>query len=169
MTSPPDEPRLTHLDERGAAHMVDVAGKQPSARKAVARAAVRMTPDTASLLAEGGLAKGDALAVARVAGLMAAKQTPTLVPLCHPIALSSVTVDLDVDIESGTVAIVATTQTHDRTGVEMEAMTAASVAALTVYDMVKSVERGVRIDGVELLLKTGGRTGTWSRGSPGTP
>ena len=149
--------------------MVDVAGKQPSVRKAVARAAVRMTPDTAELLAQGGLAKGDALAVARVAGIMAAKQTPTLVPLCHPIALSSVTVDVDVDVGAGTVEIVATTQTHDRTGVEMEAMTAASVAALTVYDMVKGVERGVRIDGVELLLKTGGRTGTWTRDSSGTP
>ena len=165
MTNTNDAPqeRLTHLDDSGAAHMVNVGDKPTSERRAVARGVVRMRPRTASLLVEGGLPKGDALAVARIAGIMAAKQTPSLVPLCHPIALSSVTVDFDVDAHAGVVEIRASTATRDRTGVEMEAMTAASVAALTVYDMVKGVERGVSIGPIELMTKTGGRSGVWTR------
>jgi cyclic pyranopterin monophosphate synthase len=127
----------------------------------VARATVTMSPTTAQLLAEGTLPKGDALAVARVAGIMAAKQTPQLVPLCHPVALSSVTVDLDVDAAAGTVRIVAEATTTDRTGVEMEALTAVTVAGLTVYDMVKGVERGVRIADIGLVAKEGGVSGAW--------
>ena len=157
--------RLTHLDEAGRAHMVDVGEKPPTSRRAVARAVVQMAPDTARLLADDRLPKGDALAVARVAGIMGAKQTPALIPLCHPIALSSVGVDLDVDTDAGLATVIATTSTTDRTGVEMEAMTAAAVAALTVYDMVKGVERGVRIAAVELVEKSGGRSGEWRRGA----
>lgn len=143
--------------------MVDVGAKPVTARRAVAEAHLVMSRRTAELLAEGGLPKGDALAVARVAGIMAAKQTPTLIPLCHPVRVSSVTVDLEVRSEEGTVVITAVAGTEDRTGVEMEAMTAATVAALTLYDMVKGVERGVRIAGIALLEKTGGRSGHWHR------
>lgn len=145
--------------------MVEVGSKEVTSRVAIARATVHMTPSTASLLSDGALAKGDALAVARVAGIMAAKQTPSLIPLCHAVALSSVSVDFDVDTQGGDVEIVATAATVDRTGVEMEAMTAAAVAALTLYDMVKSVERGVRIGGVELREKRGGRSGHWVPGA----
>ena len=158
---------LTHLDEAGRAHMVDVGEKAVTHRRALARAVVAMSPETAGLLADGALPKGDALAVARVAGIMGAKQTSTLVPLCHPIGLSSVTVDLHVDAEAGTVTILAETVTTDRTGVEMEALTAASVAGLTLYDMVKGVERGVRIAGIELVEKHGGASGSWTRGEAG--
>jgi cyclic pyranopterin phosphate synthase len=152
---------LTHLDEQGNARMVDVGAKPATERVAVARADVALSPDTLALVREGRAAKGDVLAVARVAGIMAAKKTPDLIPLCHPIMLSSVEVDFDF-ADSG-IAIRATARTTGPTGVEMEAMTAASVAALTIYDMVKGVERGVTITGVRLVHKSGGKSGTWER------
>ena len=154
---------LTHLDEAGRARMVDVAGKDVTAREAVATAVLRMTPETAAVLADGRLPKGDAVAVARVAGIMAAKRTPELIPLCHPIGLTSVTIDVEVDREAGTATVTATTTTTDRTGVEMEAMTAASVAALTLYDMVKGIERGATIEQVRVESKRGGKSGDWTR------
>ncbi|CAN5681845.1 cyclic pyranopterin monophosphate synthase MoaC [soil metagenome] len=168
MTCPePTEPALTHLNQRGHARMVDVGAKQVTQRQAVASAEVRLSPATARLLAEGGLPKGDALATARLAGIMAAKRTPDLIPLCHVIALSAVEVDVDVDVESGLVKITATARAADRTGVEMEALVAASTAALTIYDMTKSVERGAVIEHVRLEHKTGGKSGDWSRDAQG--
>jgi cyclic pyranopterin monophosphate synthase len=155
--------RLTHLDEHGDARMVDVGGKPVTARRAVARAVVRMTPKTARTVAAGDAPKGDVLGVARIAGIMAAKKTGELIPLCHPMGLDHVDVDGVVDVEAGTVTITASASVTARTGVEMEAMTAASVAALTVYDMVKGVERGVAIEEVVLLEKSGGTSGTWRR------
>jgi len=155
--------RLTHLDEHGDARMVDVGGKPVTARRAVARATVRMTPETARIVAAGDAPKGDVLGVARIAGIMAAKKTGELIPLCHPMGLDHVDVDGVVDVEAGTVTITASASVTARTGVEMEAMTAASVAALTVYDMVKGVERGVAIEEVVLLEKSGGASGTWRR------
>jgi cyclic pyranopterin phosphate synthase len=155
--------RLTHLDEHGDARMVDVGGKPVTARRAVARATVRMTPETARIVAAGDAPKGDVLGVARLAGIMAAKKTGELIPLCHPMGLDHVDVDGAVDVDAGTVTITASASVTARTGVEMEAMTAASVAALTVYDMVKGVERGVAIEEVVLLEKSGGASGTWRR------
>ncbi|MDX6701476.1 MAG: cyclic pyranopterin monophosphate synthase [Baekduia sp.] len=155
--------RLTHLDEHGDARMVDVGDKPATARRAVARATVRMTPQTARLVADGDAPKGDVLGTARIAGILAAKRTGELIPLCHPIGIDHVDVDGVVDVDAGTVTITATAGVTARTGVEMEAMTAASVAALTVYDMVKGVERGVSIEQVVLLEKSGGRSGTWRR------
>ncbi|MBA2508174.1 MAG: cyclic pyranopterin monophosphate synthase MoaC [Nocardioidaceae bacterium] len=162
----PDDPLgqrrgLTHLDEQGAARMVDVSSKDVTVRTAVATAKVLISAEVARLLRGEGVPKGDALGVARVAGIMAAKKTPSLVPLCHPIAISRVDVDLDVDDDAVTVrALVGTT---DRTGVEMEALTAVSVAALTVIDMVKGVDRAASIEHVRLESKAGGRTGSWQR------
>jgi cyclic pyranopterin phosphate synthase len=157
-----DEPaRLTHVDASGAARMVDVSGKEASARVAVATGVVRTTPEVIGLLRDNGLKKGDALGVARVAGIMAAKRTPDLVPLCHPLAISGVTVDLVVTDDA--VEIVATVRTSDRTGVEMEALTAVSVAALTVVDMVKAVDKGAVITDVRVEQKTGGKSGDWTR------
>jgi cyclic pyranopterin phosphate synthase len=155
--------RLTHLDEQGDARMVDVGGKPVTERRAVARAVVRMSPETAKVVAEGDAPKGDVLGTARIAGVMAAKKTGELIPLCHPIGLDHVDVDAAIDAAAGTVTLTATAGVTARTGVEMEAMTAAAVAALTVYDMVKGVERGVAIEEVVLLEKTGGRSGTWRR------
>jgi cyclic pyranopterin phosphate synthase len=155
--------RLTHLDEHGDARMVDVGGKPVTERRAVARAIVKMTPETARIVAAGDAPKGDVLGVARIAGIMAAKKTGELIPLCHPMGLDHVDVDGTVDVEAGTVTITASAGVTARTGVEMEAMTAASVAALTVYDMVKGVERGVAIEEVVLLEKSGGASGTWRR------
>lgn len=154
---------LTHLNERGEARMVDVGAKPVTARTAVATATVRMTPATAASLDEGGLPKGDAVAVARVAGIMAAKRTADLIPLCHPIALTSVDIDITVDTEQGVATVTATTQTSERTGVEMEALTAAAVAALTLYDMIKGVERGAVVESVQLERKSGGVHGDWER------
>lgn len=151
--------RLTHLDERGAARMVDVGGKDVTERTAVATCRVELAPATAALLADGALPKGDAIALARVAGIQAAKRTSELIPLCHQLALTAVTVDLDVDRQSGSVTITATATARDRTGVEMEALTAVSVAALTVYDLVKAVQRDASITDVHLVSKTGGRSG----------
>jgi cyclic pyranopterin phosphate synthase len=156
------EPELTHLDERGAARMVDVSAKAETERVAVAGARVALSPATAALLAPGGagVPKGDALAVARVAGIMGAKRTPELVPLCHPLPITGVEVELEVG--EAAVDIRATVRTTGRTGVEMEALTAACVAALTLYDMVKGVQRDVRIEHVRLLAKRGGRSGEWT-------
>ena len=158
--------RLTHLDEQGDARMVDVGGKPMTERRAVARAVVRMSPETAAVVAAGDAPKGDVLGTARIAGVMAAKKTGELIPLCHPIGLDHVDVDATIDAAAGIVTLTATAGVTARTGVEMEAMTAASVAALTVYDMVKGVERGVAIEQVVLLEKTGGRSGVWRRDDP---
>jgi cyclic pyranopterin phosphate synthase len=150
---------LTHFDAEGRAHMVDVSGKDVTERVAVARGAVEMAPETLALIVEGRAAKGDVLAVARLAGIMAAKRTAELIPLCHPLALAKVSVDLTPDMGADRVEIEATVKVTGRTGVEMEALTAVSVAALTVYDMVKAVDRGMRITDVRLSLKEGGKSG----------
>ena len=156
------ERELTHLDAAGQARMVDVADKQPTQRRAVARAELRMTPETAHAVAAGDAPKGDVLGTARIAGIQAAKRTAELIPLCHTIPLSFVGVECAVDAEAGTVTLRAEARTTAATGVEMEALTAASVAALTVYDMVKGIERGVQIASVALLEKTGGKE-DWRR------
>ena len=161
MTDAEREARLTHLDETGAARMVDVSGKEVTARTATASGRLRVSPDVVALLRGDGMPKGDALGVARVAGIQAAKRTADLVPLCHPIAVSRVEVDLRVDDDA--VAITALVGTADRTGVEMEALTAVSVAALTLVDMVKAVDRGAVIEHVRLESKDGGRRGPWRR------
>jgi cyclic pyranopterin monophosphate synthase len=153
--------RLTHVDESGAARMVDVSGKDVTARTATASGRVVVSAEVVALLRGEGVPKGDALAVARVAGIMGAKQTPSLIPLCHPLSISGVTVDLVVTDES--VDITATVRTSDRTGVEMEALTAVTVAALTVVDMVKAVDKGAVITEVRVESKTGGKSGDWSR------
>jgi cyclic pyranopterin phosphate synthase len=154
--------RLTHVDATGAARMVDVSAKDVSVRTATASGRLRTTPAVVALLRGDGLPKGDALAVARLAGIMGAKRTPDLVPLCHPIALHGVTVDLEI-VDDG-VRIVATTRTADRTGVEMEALTAVAAAGLALIDMVKAVDRGATITDVGVERKEGGRSGTWERG-----
>src|SRR5918998_3788796 len=155
------EPRLSHVDETGAARMVDVSGKSVTDRTAVATGRVLVSRDVVELLRGDGVPKGDALAVARLAGIMGAKQTPALIPLCHPLAISGVTVDLVVADDA--VEITATVRTTDRTGVEMEALTAVSVAALTVVDMVKAVDKGAVITDVRVESKEGGKSGSWSR------
>lgn len=154
---------LTHLDEQGRARMVDVGDKPVSDRRAVARATVRMTPATAAAVRDGDAPKGDVISTARIAGIQAAKRTSELIPLCHGLPLSSVDVDAEVDAEAGRVTLTATARTRAQTGVEMEALTAASIAALTVYDMVKALEKGVEIAEVVLLEKSGGRSGDWRR------
>src|SRR3982751_1556921 len=153
--------RLTHVDESGAARMVDVSGKDVTAREAVATGRVLVSPEVVTLLRGAGVPKGDALAVARIAGIMAAKRTPDLVPLCHPIAIHGVVVDLEVLDDA--VAVAATVRTADRTGVEMEALTAVSVAALTIIDMVKAVDKSAVITDVRVESKTGGKSGDWHR------
>ena len=155
------KPRLTHLDDSGAARMVDVTSKERTSREAVAEAFVRCAPATIALVREKRVPKGDVLAVARIAGIAGAKQTPQLVPLCHPVSLTGV--DIDVDVRDDGLRIVATARAQDRTGVEMEAMTAAGAAALAVYDMLKAAERGIEIVGWRLLRKSGGRSGVWKR------
>jgi cyclic pyranopterin phosphate synthase len=154
---------LTHLDESGAARMVDVGDKPSTDRRAVARAVVRVSPATAALVKAGDAPKGDVIGVARIAGIQGAKRTSELIPLCHPLALSFVGVEGSVDVESGEISIIAEARTTGPTGVEMEALTAASVAALTIYDMVKGVERGAEIVSVGLVEKSGGRSGHWQR------
>ncbi|MXG91612.1 cyclic pyranopterin monophosphate synthase MoaC [Nocardioides flavescens] len=153
--------RLTHVDEAGAARMVDVSGKGVTDRTATASGRVLVSPEVVALLRGEGVPKGDALAVARIAGIMGAKQTPALIPLCHPLSISGVTVDLVVTDDS--VDLTATVRTTDRTGVEMEALTAVSVAALTVVDMVKAVDKGAVITDVRVEAKTGGKSGDWHR------
>jgi cyclic pyranopterin monophosphate synthase len=152
---------FTHLDESGSARMVDVSGKDVTARQAVATGRVLVSPEVIRLLRGEGVPKGDALGVARVAGIMAAKRTPDLIPLCHPLAISGVTVELDVTDDA--VEIAATVRTNDRTGVEMEALTAVSVAALTVIDMVKAVDKGAVISEIRVEAKSGGKSGDWAR------
>jgi cyclic pyranopterin phosphate synthase len=152
---------LTHVDAGGSARMVDVTGKEPTARTATASGTLRTTAEVVELLRRDGLPKGDALATARIAGIMAAKRTPDLVPLCHPIAISGVTVELEPD--GAQVGIRATVRTTDRTGVEMEALTAVAVAGLTLHDMVKAVDPAAVLDGVRVDRKDGGKTGTWTR------
>ena len=153
---------LTHLDEHGTARMVDVGDKPATDRRAVARAVVRMSPDTAAKVLAGDAPKGDVLGTARIAGILAAKRTGELIPLCHPLGLDHVDLDAVVDAAAGTVTLTAEARVTARTGVEMEAMTAASVAALTLYDMLKAIDRGMTFE-VHLLEKSGGKTGTWKR------
>jgi cyclic pyranopterin monophosphate synthase len=154
---------LTHLDESGRARMVDVSHKHVTQREATARAVVSMQPETARLIAAGSVAKGDVLAVAQVAGVMAAKRTPDLIPLCHPLPITGVDMTFELDIERARLEIRATVRVSSRTGVEMEALTAASVAALTVYDMCKAVDRAMSIGNIELLHKVGGKSGEFVR------
>jgi cyclic pyranopterin phosphate synthase len=151
--------RLTHLDDAGAAHMVDVSAKPATKREATAAGRILMSADALDAIREGALAKGDALAVARIAGIMAAKRTPDLIPLCHPIAISKVSVDLTIEADG--IACSATVATTGPTGVEMEALTAVSAALLTIYDMAKAIDRGMRIESIGLLAKSGGRSGDW--------
>lgn len=155
--------RLTHIDEDGSARMVDVGAKPESERRAIAEAVVRMRPDTARAVEAGDGPKGDVLGTARIAGINAAKQAGTLVPLAHPIALSLADVRLEVDAAAGLVRLEAEVRCVGRTGVEIEAMAAASIAALTVYDMVKALERGVEIEHLRLRHKSGGKSGEWNR------
>jgi cyclic pyranopterin phosphate synthase len=157
-----EQPRLTHVDESGAARMVDVSGKDVTVRTASASGRVVVSAEVVGLLRGAGVPKGDALAVARIAGIQAAKRTPDLVPLCHPIAIHAVEVDLRVDDDA--VAITATVRTADRTGVEMEALTCVAVAGLALVDMVKAVDKAATITDVRVESKTGGRSGTWVRG-----
>jgi cyclic pyranopterin phosphate synthase len=152
--------KLTHLDEAGRPRMVDVTAKPDTAREAVAKGTVRMQPETFQIIKQGKAAKGDVLAVAQLAGIMAAKHTPDLIPLCHPILLSEVKIDFSLNEAESTVDITAAASSTGKTGVEMEAMTAASVAALTVYDMCKAADRAMKIENIRLVKKSGGKSGT---------
>ncbi|PCJ91793.1 MAG: cyclic pyranopterin monophosphate synthase MoaC [Porticoccaceae bacterium] len=153
--------KLTHLNDQGEAHMVDVGGKVVTTRQATAEATIKMLPETLELIQSGGHKKGDVLAVARIAGIQAAKKCPDLIPLCHPLMLTKVSVEFDVQSESNSIRILATCGLDGKTGVEMEALTAASVAALTIYDMCKAVDKGMVIEQTRLLEKTGGKSGHW--------
>jgi cyclic pyranopterin phosphate synthase len=152
--------RLSHLDDHGAARMVDVSDKAATARTATAVGTVRTTAEVIALIASGGLPKGDALATARIAGILAAKRTCDLIPLCHQLALTGV--DIDFEIGSSAIELTAVVRTTDRTGVEMEALTAVSVAALTVYDMIKAVDPAAHLDDIHVVAKQGGKTGVWT-------
>ena len=153
--------KFTHLDDDGNAVMVDVSAKEATERTATAKGSVIMRPETMALILEGGVKKGDVLSVAQLAGIMGAKRTPDLIPLCHPLELASVTVELTCDADRNAVDITATCKLKGATGVEMEALTAVAVAALTVYDMCKAVERGIRITDIRLTHKSGGKSGTF--------
>ena len=155
---------LTHFDASGHAAMVDVSGKHPTARSATARARVVMQPSTLALILRGEAEKGDVLGVARLAGIMAAKRTADLIPLCHPLPIEAIAVELTCDEAGSAVEIAATVRTTARTGVEMEALTAASIAALTVYDMCKAVDRGIRIEAIRVTRKEGGKSGVFEQG-----
>jgi cyclic pyranopterin phosphate synthase len=155
------ETELTHVDEEGRVRMVDVGEKADTERVAVAKGEVTMRPETLRLIAEKGVPKGDVLAAAQVAGIMAAKRTPDLIPLCHPILLTQVGVEFHIDEEGSRIEITATVHSRGKTGVEMEALTAVSVAALTIYDMAKAVEKTMRIGNVRLVYKSGGKSGEW--------
>jgi cyclic pyranopterin phosphate synthase len=159
--------QLTHLDEQGAARMVDVGGKEVTGRIAVAGAYVCMLPQTLALLEQGAVKKGDVLAVARIAGIQAAKKCSDLIPLCHPLMLTSVEVSFELEPDANRVKIEATCKVSGKTGVEMEALTAVSVAALTIYDMCKAVDRGMEIQDIALLHKEGGKSGSWHRDQNG--
>ena len=152
--------KLTHMDESGRPRMVDITEKPDTHRQAVAKGLVRMQPATLELINKGQVAKGDVLSVAQLAGIMAAKQTPNLIPLCHPILISDVRIEFDIDDKESTVVITATVESTGKTGVEMEAMTATAVAALTIYDMCKAVDRGMKIENIRLIRKSGGKSGT---------
>jgi cyclic pyranopterin monophosphate synthase len=152
---------LTHIDQRGNATMVDVSAKASTEREAIAKGTVTMQPETLARISEGGLKKGDVLGVARIAGIMAAKRTHELIPLCHPLALSAVTVELEPDRARNAVDITATVRVTGQTGVEMEALTAVSVAALTVYDMCKAIDRGMVVSDIRLVRKSGGKSGVY--------
>ncbi|MHB8897100.1 MAG: cyclic pyranopterin monophosphate synthase MoaC [Candidatus Geothermincolia bacterium] len=154
--------KLSHLDERGRARMVDVGAKDVTRREARAEAYVKMNAQTLELVTAGGLPKGDVFSTARIAGVMAAKKTSELIPLCHPLRIDSIRVEFEVNREASAVRIESCVVATDRTGVEMEALTAAALAALTVYDMCKAVEKGIEIESVRLLHKSGGKSGTWS-------
>jgi cyclic pyranopterin monophosphate synthase len=155
---------LAHLDESGSARMVDVGSKEATERQAIAEAKVRMSPEAARAVERGDAPKGEVLGTARLAGIQAAKRAGELIPLAHPLVLTFVDVEASLDPDEGLVVLTAEVRTVGRTGVEMEAMVACTVAALTVYDMVKGIERGVTVEDVGLVLKSGGRSGTWSRG-----
>jgi cyclic pyranopterin phosphate synthase len=157
---------LSHLTPAGEARMVDVSAKAETVREAAARVTLKMKPSTLAAVRAGQLAKGDVLGVARTAGIMAAKRTPDLIPLCHPLRLTGVDVDFALDSRRSTITVHARVRTVDKTGVEMEALTAAAVAGLTVYDMVKSVDRGVVLTDLCLVEKSGGKSGRWARRSP---
>ena len=159
---------LSHLDERGAARMVDISAKEPTERVALAEALVHMQPDTIRRILQGGIPKGDVIAVARVAGIMAAKRTHDLIPLCHPLPITAASLEFEAPNET-TLRITAQVRTTGPTGVEMEALTAASVAALTVYDMCKAVEKGIRIESIRLLEKRGGKSGDWTAAASPQP
>ena len=152
--------KLTHLDEAGRPRMVDVTQKLDTEREAVAKGAVRMQSATFELLKEGKTKKGDVLSVAQLAGIMAAKQTPNLIPLCHPVLISDVRIEFSLDAKRSTVEITATVKSAGKTGVEMEALTATAATALTIYDMCKAVDRGMRIENIRLIKKSGGKSGT---------
>lgn len=154
-------PKLTHFDNSGAAHMVDVSDKAPTAREAVAEGAVRMRPETLALILDGRAGKGDVLGVARLAGIMGAKKTADLIPLCHPLPVTKVALDLTPDEALPGIRVTATVKTTGPTGVEMEALTAVSTACLTLYDMVKAAEKGMVIEGIRLIRKEGGKSGTY--------
>jgi cyclic pyranopterin monophosphate synthase len=160
---------LTHVDEAGRARMVDVGDKPATERRAVAQARVRVSPETARTVEEGNAPKGDVIGTARIAGIQAAKRTSELIPLCHPLALTFVGVEGQVDAVRGEILLTSEARTTGPTGVEMEALTGAAVAALTVYDMVKGIERGAEIAEVVLLEKSGGRSGEWRRGRSESP
>lgn len=151
--------KLTHLDETGRPRMVDVTGKPDTHRRAVAKGLVRMQPATFSRLQDGQIAKGDVLTVAQLAGITATKKTPDLIPLCHPILIDSAGIEFNLDAENSTVEITATVESTGKTGVEMEALTAAAVTALTIYDMCKAIDRGIRIENIRLIKKSGGKSG----------
>ena len=155
--------KLTHLNNSGEAHMVDVSGKPATAREAIAEGRIRMQPDTLRLIIAGGHKKGDVLAVARIAGIMAAKKTAELIPLCHPLALTRVEIELVPDDKQGAVVCRAIAATTGPTGVEMEALTAVQIALLTIYDMCKAVDRGMTLTDIGLVSKTGGKSGAWQR------
>jgi cyclic pyranopterin phosphate synthase len=159
-----DGPQLTHIDARGEAHMVDVGDKAETARTAIAEGSVTMLPETLDMILKGDAKKGDVLGVARVAGIMAAKRTHELVPLCHPLLLTKVSVDIQADPELPGLRVTALARVSGKTGVEMEALTAASVACLTIYDMAKAVDRGMVIGGIRLVEKTGGKSGDYRAG-----
>ena len=152
---------LTHINERGEAHMVDVGGKVITKRIAVALGHIKMLPQTLEMITSGNAKKGDVIATARIAGIMAAKKTPELIPLCHPIALTKVTIEIEPDTSLPGFTVRATTQVEGQTGVEMEALTACSIACLTIYDMAKAVDRGMQIGPIELIEKSGGKSGHW--------
>lgn len=155
--------KLTHISETGEAHMVDISEKQVTHREAIAEAVVRLQPTTLSMIFDGRVPKGDVIATARIAGIQAAKRTSDLIPLCHPLPISMISISVD-KIDNTTLRIEATCRVTGRTGVEMEALTAASVAGLTVYDMCKGIEKGIRIEAIRLVSKSGGKSGTWKAG-----